>query len=253
VNHPSAPGAFTVMSYNLWKNHAVSELSRLESDHSIDVLCLQETYTATLPETLGELRLAASTGNDRLGLAIYARDYRFRVEETKSYTLARSVHDVVLAPTPERLVGARLVDETTGDRLVVASFHAAPLTALNSVRRRQIDAAHGLLRSLAGDAPIVMIGDFNYPFFTERLRGRLASTDFHLTRGTSKTYRKFPMYRGTFDLVTAAGFDVSPITTLHQGLSDHFPILATATPTGSDSARADRRVSAAGRVGRSSR
>ncbi|ARC58193.1 hypothetical protein AS850_14000 [Frondihabitans sp. 762G35] len=252
MNHPSAPGAFTVMSYNLWKNHAVSELSRLESDHPIDFLCLQEAHTKTLPETLGDLRLAASTGNDRLGLAVYARADRFRVEETRSFTLDRSVHDIVLAPTPERLVGARLVDETTGERLVVASFHAAPLSALNLVRRRQIHAAHGLLRSLAGDAPVVMIGDFNYPFFTESLRRRLAATDFALTRGTAKTYRKFPMYRGTFDLVTAAGFDVSPITTLPQGLSDHFPILATATPTGGD-ARADLRVSAAGRVSRPSR
>ncbi|MCU1526406.1 MAG: hypothetical protein JWP75_169 [Frondihabitans sp.] len=222
-------GAFTVMSYNLWKNQAVADLSGLIAKHPVDILCVQEANTATLPRTLGDLRLAASTDNDRLGLAIYSREGRFSVRQTRSFALTRSVHDRLMRSTPERLVAARLVDEDTGHDLVVASFHAAPLSDLNVVRRAQIRRAHHLLTKLGDGLPTIMIGDFNYPWFARHLGECVARAGYTLTRGAASTYHRFPILRGTFDLATSIGFDLGPIRTLAQGLSDHLPIIVTAT------------------------
>jgi exodeoxyribonuclease-3 len=240
VNHPrpsetldsrdqESTASFTVMSYNLWKNHAVGELTSLVESGGVDLLCLQEAYTGDLPDTIGGLRHMASTGNNRLGLAIYGRHDRFEVHETRSFTLGKSMHDRVLAPTPERLVAARLVDRTTNQAFVLASFHAAPLTARNSVRRTQIRTAHEGLDALGAGLPALMIGDFNYPLFTKRLRRVLTRTGHTLARGPRGTYKRYLIFRGNFDLVTATGLELSPVKVLPQGASDHLPIVVSAS------------------------
>lgn len=224
----STTTSFTVVSYNLWKNHAVHELDALARDTEADLLCLQEVYTGSMPDVIGGLRRIASTGNNRLGLAIYGRQERFEVHETRSFTLGKSMHDRVLAPTPERLVAGRLVDRVTGRHFVVASFHAAPLTARNAVRRAQIRAAHAGLEALGAGLPALMIGDFNYPWFTGRLRRALAKTGHTLARAAAGTYRGYAIVRGRFDLVTTTGFDLGPVAVLPQGASDHLPIVVRA-------------------------
>ena len=223
-----AAGAFTVVSYNLWKNHAVHELEALAKSTGADLLCLQEVFTGSLPDVIGGLRRIATTGNNRLGLAIYGCQERFEVHETRSYHLGKSMHDRVLAPTPERLVAGRLIDRVTGLHFVIASFHAAPLTARNAVRRAQIRSAHAGLEALGAGLPALMIGDFNYPLFTSRLRRVLAKTGHSLARAAAGTYRGYGIVRGRFDLVTSTGFEVGPVRVLPQGASDHLPIVVRA-------------------------
>ena len=138
-----------VISYNLRKNRASSELIAITEKFEPDVLCLQEADTVALPVTLGPLRLADSTLRNRLGLALYYRDDRFAAVRTQAFELKKSLHDRLLRPAHERLIGTRMRDMQDGRELVIASFHAAPLTALNSLRRQQIAAAHEQLRVLA--------------------------------------------------------------------------------------------------------
>lgn len=226
----TASAAFTVVSYNLWKNHAVHELEALAASTEADLLCLQEVYTGSMPDRIGDLRRIASTANNRLGLAIYGRQGRFDVRETRSYSLGRSMHDRVLSPTPERLVAARLVDRQTDRHFVVASFHAAPLSARNSVRRAQIRAAHLGLEALGAGLPAMMIGDFNYPWFSARLRRTLARTGHTLARAVEGTYRGYGVVRGRFDLVTATRFDLGAVHVLPQAASDHMPIIVRVEP-----------------------
>jgi hypothetical protein len=88
---------------------------------------------------IGALHLADSTSRNRLGLALYYSRDRFTAVETKAFELKKSLHDRVLTPAHERLIGTRLIDSKDDRELVVASFHAAPLTALNSLRRHQIN------------------------------------------------------------------------------------------------------------------
>lgn len=217
-----------VVSYNLRKNHATGELDDLAHDFEPDVLCLQEADTDGLPGMFGRLHLADATTHNRLGLAVYYRRDRFQLLETSAYELKKSMHDRVLAPAHERLLGTLLEDAVTGQEVVVASFHAAPLTASNSLRRKQIRAAYRELLHLGGEAPMIMVGDYNYPFFKKSLSERLRESGYELALSDRRTYTRYKLFRGHFDFVTSSGVDVSGVETLPRGDSDHMPILVSA-------------------------
>lgn len=218
-----------VISYNLLKGRAVGEVEALvAADSELDAVCLQEAVVDTLPERIGELVLADATRRNRLGLAVYLRRERFEVIRTGAYELKKSLHDRVFDPGPERLVGVHLHDRRAGREVVLASFHAAPLTATNSLRRAQIRAAHGLLGELGDGAPVLMAGDYNYPLFHGRLAKRMTSTGFELILSDKRTYSAYKVFRGHFDFVTSQGMQIERVETLRRGRSDHLPIVIAA-------------------------
>jgi endonuclease/exonuclease/phosphatase family metal-dependent hydrolase len=217
-----------VISYNLRKHRAATELAELVERHGVDVLCLQEADTTDIPDTLSGLRLADATQRNRLGLAVYYRENTYRALEVRSLALKKSLHDRVLKPAEERMLGVRLHDIDAGRDLIVASFHAAPLTALNSLRREQIRAALSELQELGPGLPALMVGDYNYPVFKEHLSQRVRAQGYELSLSDSRTYTRYRFFRGHYDFATSVGLDVRTVTTLPQGLSDHLPILVTA-------------------------
>lgn len=220
-----------IASYNLRKNHASFELAALVGDHGIDILCLQECDTSDLPPSIGDLVLADSTRLNRLGLAIFYRAERFTAHETKTFALKKSLHDRVLSPAHERVIATRMFDSASGKEIVVASFHAAPLTASNSLRRHQIRAAHDALRGLGEGLPSVMVGDFNYPYFTRKLTTHMEKSGYLLTLSDQPTYIRYKFFKGHFDFVTSVGITVDKVATLPRGESDHLPIMVTARVT----------------------
>ena len=115
-----------VISYNLRKNRAMGELVALAKTPGLDALCLQECIAAELPPEIGDLHLADATKRNRLGLAVYYRKDRYEQVTSQSFELKKSLHDLIFSPTPERLVGVKLVDRESKHELVLASFHAAP-------------------------------------------------------------------------------------------------------------------------------
>jgi endonuclease/exonuclease/phosphatase family metal-dependent hydrolase len=217
-----------VISYNLRKHRAAGELAALAEQHDVDVLCLQECDTADIPETIGGLRLAEATQRNRLGLAVFYRADMYRPLEVRTIALKKSLHDRVLKPAEERMLGVRLHDIDAGRELIVASFHAAPLTALNSLRRHQIRTALAELQELGDGLPVLMLGDYNYPVFKEHLGQKVREQGYELTLSDSRTYTRYRFFRGHYDFATSVGFDIRRIRTLPQGLSDHLPILVTA-------------------------
>ncbi|SDQ44175.1 endonuclease/exonuclease/phosphatase family protein [Microbacterium sp. cf332] len=219
-----------VISYNLRKHRAASELAALVEQHGADVLCLQEADTTGIPDEISGLRLAEATARNRLGLAVYYRENTYRAIEVRSLALKKSLHDRVLKPAEERMLGVRLRDIDDGHEFIVASFHAAPLTALNSLRRNQIQAALGALAELGSGLPILMVGDYNYPVFKENLGQVVRKQGYELTLSDARTYTRYKFFRGHYDFATSVGFDISRVQTLPQGLSDHLPILVTAQP-----------------------
>jgi endonuclease/exonuclease/phosphatase family metal-dependent hydrolase len=231
-----------VLSYNLRKNRATGELIDLAASTGADVMCLQEADTTVLPERVGDLVLADSTKRNRLGLAVYYQRDRFRLHETDTFELKKSLHDRVLAPAHERLVGILAEDVDTGSQVVVASFHAAPLTALNSLRRTQIQAAHGELLRLGHGSPTLMIGDYNYPFFTQSLGEKVKASGYDMSLSDRKTYTRYKFFKGHFDFVTSAGLDVRSVETLPRGDSDHMPIVVAAEYAASASAQPDAKT-----------
>lgn len=217
-----------IVSYNLRKHRAASEIAALVDQHDVDVLCLQEADTADLPARVEGMVLADATQRNRLGLAVYVRESSYRVEEVRALALKKSLHDRVLRPAHERLLGVRLYDIDDNVRFVVASFHAAPLTALNSLRRHQIRTALNELRDLGDGLPRIMVGDFNYPVFKEHLSQHMREEGYELVMSDTRTYTRYRMFKGYYDFATAVGFDVDSVTTLPQGASDHLPILIRA-------------------------
>jgi endonuclease/exonuclease/phosphatase (EEP) superfamily protein YafD len=217
-----------VISYNLRENQAASEIVDLVTKNSLDILCLQECTSADLPEEVGDLSLADSTKFNRLGLALYYRKSRFTAVKSGAFALKKSLHDRILAPAHERLLGTRLVDNEAKRELVVASFHAAPLTALNSLRRNQIRAAHAELRALGDGLPALMVGDYNYPWFKKGLSEHVQENGYDLTLSETRTYTRYKFFKGHFDFATSMGLRIDRVETLVQGASDHMPILVTA-------------------------
>jgi endonuclease/exonuclease/phosphatase family metal-dependent hydrolase len=218
-----------VISYNLRKHRASGELVGIAERYEPDVLCLQEAETRELPQHIHALQLADSTMRNRLGLAVYYRADRFRAVTVKTFALKKSLHDRVLRPAHERLIGVRLYDLVEGRELIVASFHAAPLTALNSLRRHQIRSALAELQLLGPGLPTLMVGDYNYPIFKENLGEKVRDTGYELTLSDKRTYTRYKFFRGHFDLATSVGLDISGVETLKRGSSDHMPILVSAS------------------------
>lgn len=217
-----------VISYNLRKHRSATELAELVTAHDPDILCLQEVDTTDLPETLGGLSLIESTKGNRLGLALFARTNMFRVDDIRTFELKKSLHDRVLKPAHERVLGVRMHEIDSGRTLIVASFHAAPLTALNSLRRNQIRAALDELEAMGPGLPVLMVGDYNYPVFKENLGATVRDHGYALTLSDDHTYTRYRVFRGHYDFATSVGLHVDGIRTLPQGESDHRPILVTA-------------------------
>jgi len=220
-----------VISYNLNKHKAAHELEQLVETHAADILCLQEAVSDDLPSEISGLRLAEATVRNRLGLAVYHRENTFTALEVRSMALKKSLHDRVLKPAEERMLGVRMRDIDHGREFLVASFHAAPLTALNSLRRKQIHAALAELSTLGAGLPILMVGDYNYPVFKESLSQRIRDAGYELTLSDSRTYTRYKFFRGHYDFATSVGVTIESITTLPQGRSDHLPILIDADLT----------------------
>jgi endonuclease/exonuclease/phosphatase family metal-dependent hydrolase len=216
-----------IISYNLREHTARGELEAMADGHDVDVLALQECDHTDMPQSIGHLELIEQTRTNRLGLALYARSDRFEVKDKRLFALRKSMHDRLLKPANERLLAAHLLDRKTGTEVLVGDFHAAPLSATNSLRRKQIAAAHEGMRAMAPGAPSVMVGDFNYPWFTRGLERRLAATGYQLTRMPSPTYVSV-RFSGYFDFATSSGFEISDVHVLPQGRSDHLPISLTA-------------------------
>jgi endonuclease/exonuclease/phosphatase family metal-dependent hydrolase len=190
---------------------------------------VQECDTKLLPAELGHARLADATKLNRLGLAIYYRADRFTPLETKTFVLKRGLHDLIASPTHERLIATRFLDLHSGVEFVAASFHAAPLTATNSLRRNQIKAAHAALRAMGEDLPHVMVGDYNYPLFQKNLGKRMEKSGYDLSLSDRRTYTRYKIFTGHFDFVTSVGMEVGSVETLPIGKSDHLPILVQVT------------------------
>lgn len=218
-----------IISYNLKYHRAFNELSLLADKYQTDLICAQECYSKLLPDTVRNLKLADSTKDNRLGLAIYYNPNRFELVRSKSFPLKKSFHDRILSPAEERLLVTKLVEKNTSREIVVGSFHAACLTATNYTRRRQITEAHKILKSIGKHNPTIMVGDYNYPVFKRGLRVCIEKSGYKLNFSDTPTYVMAKLLGAHLDLTTSLNAKIDQVKTLPKGLSDHKPILIQAS------------------------
>ena len=214
-----------LISYNLRNHNAASELASLAEHYAPDALCLQEADTKRLPLRVGDLELTHATTETRLGLAVYLRTGRFQPQGAQVISMKKSLHDRFMKPGLDRLIMVRALDDKYDRDIVVASFHAAPLSSLNSLRRQQIRTAFSALHEIGPGLPAVMAGDFNYPLFQAGLKKHIVPHGFEMNRSDKGTYSRYRILKGSYDFAISRGFGVEEVLTLPQGRSDHMPIL----------------------------
>lgn len=218
-----------LISYNIEKHRAAEELSALIGTTGASSLCIQEARVTELPERIQGLSLVASTPQNRLGLAIYADLDRYILLDSFMESFQKTLHDRIAAPAHHRLLGAVFSNRETSELSALASFHASPLTSLNSHRRLQITRSLAAIERIAPGAPFIMAGDYNYPLFRKDLGRSLAESGYDITFSDAGTYQK-SVFRGHFDFITSRGYAIESVRTLSQGASDHLPILISSKP-----------------------
>lgn len=222
------PANVSLLSYNLKFHAAYREVAALAAEYNPDLVCLQECFADQLHGQLGHLTLAAKTTTGQLGLALYCRSSRFSVISATSHPLPLSLSERIRPEARERLLVIELQDSETNSRLLIGVLHATHLVASNRLRRRQIDAAFSALNKMSQRLPIILIGDYNYPFFHRGLSRFVRRRGYQLVKSTLHTFSNF-FFAGSFDFATVANITDKLVETLPYGESDHAPILLRAT------------------------
>ena len=237
-----------VISYNLRKHRAAGELADLVERYGADVLCLQEATRPTSPTPSAACARHTRPSATASASPCTTARTRYRAVEVRASRLKKSLHDRVLKPAEERMLGVRC---TTSTRTAShrASFHAAPLTALNSLRRHQIRTALASCEELGLGLPALMVGDYNYPVFKENLGQKVREQGYELSLSDSRTYTRYRFFRGHYDFATSVGFTMPMVKTLPQGR----PTTCRSCATPSLRRSASRRPDAVAGVGRYSR
>lgn len=217
-----------ILSYNLKIHEAYPELTHLATTHQPDLVCLQECQPDRLAPTIGKLALAGNTQTQKYGLAIYYQRRRFRCLGVRNYVLPRSFSEWIQHNERDRLLVVELFDLINQRTYFVASFHAIHLVASNWERRRQVRQALRILRANCQDAPAVMAGDYNYPWFKWGLRRTVHRAGFEFVMSDKPTLQN-RYFRGHFDLASTLNAHETRVSTLARGRSDHAPILVDVT------------------------
>ena len=224
----SPVGRLIVLSYNLRFHMAYEEAFKLAKANKADVICLQECYTDLLEKKMGDYILAGKTRGP-LGLAIYYRNHHLTLRHARSSLLSPSFYERISGEGGERLLVAKLEDTKTKKPIFVASFHATHLVASNYHRRKQLKEAFGFLEQhnpAAHRAPVVIAGDYNYPWFHSRLKNLVEAHDYTLHVSEEPTLKN-SVFEGRFDLISARHVENLNLKVLDRGISDHLAICAT--------------------------
>lgn len=226
LNKQTPNNQLKIISYNLHYNRANGELADLVDAYSADILCVQECDAELLPARIGNLQLADNTKESRLAMGMYYRLDRFARVCSASYNLEQSVLEKFLVMHDERLLITDLYDYVTDQQISVGSMHAMHLMGSNALRRRQIEEAHGVLKSHADGSPAIIVGDYNYPLFKRGLKACIENTGYELSWSDRPTYylNKY-IKAGYFDIAAALDANIEKVLSLPKGLSDHTPIL----------------------------
>ena len=222
------PETVTIISYNLLMHKAADELEDVAINYNPDVLCVQEADVEQLPKVLGKLTLIACTTFGKEGLGMYVCEDNFDVLSVDRPEIHPSVLERLLRVEQQRLLVTRLKDKTSGHEFMVGDFHATHLIATNFHRREQIRRSLDAIKNTAEDKPIVVVGDFNYPFFISGLHGLTEEHGFNLERPGDVTYKSV-LFKGEFDFAVHRGFAESKLEVLPFSMSDHAPIRVTCT------------------------
>lgn len=219
----------SILTYNIFLNRAYEETAKIIKKYRPDIVCVQECSTSVAQQRLEFLELADKASNANSGLAAYYNPTKFELISTKSYELPKSIYEKRDDRTRVRQQIIELKHKRTGKVIFVSNIHLVHLVAPNSSRRRQLVNALNNLAEQAGTNPKIVMGDFNYPFFSKSLEAIFQQ--FGLFETGKSIGDKTHKTRGKFDriILSKGHWTEDSYKVLDFGKSDHAPILSNIT------------------------
>ncbi|MFO0703436.1 MAG: endonuclease/exonuclease/phosphatase family protein [Patescibacteria group bacterium] len=234
---------FSVITYNVRFNHALCDVPQIIKDHSPDVICLQEVALGkkhSYRELFPGYTLAATSNSfyrigKTYGQANFYKTEKFYQVGSRGIYLPKTYYEVLLTTFtrkgPRTALCTDLIFRDTFKTVSICNLHLTALVATNSARNKQLSEALDELDFMP-DEPVVVLGDFNYPF---RKRGlEKVMVEYGLSEATSNltyTYTplmKFIKERLKFDFVLYRCLQKAQSTLLDDyKKSDHYPVLTT--------------------------
>lgn len=234
---------FSLLTYNLLYNRASKEVGTVLTRYKPDLVCLQELATddtnLRLIQSFG-YRLADFSnsfirvfGGQIYGVATFYKPSAFSLNDSTSFNLPSSLSQMaafLLHHNRESrtVLKNEFVCKKNGKKLTTYNIHLTPV-ATNTLRMKQIYNAFQDL-TLDKNNPIIIAGDFNYPYGRKKLEGILK--EYRLKEATSNVYYtserkilKTISIKLKLDYIFYRNLKLLDNRTIDLHHSDHFPLL----------------------------
>ncbi len=233
---------FSLLTYNLLYNKAASDVHVVLQRYKPDIVCFQEIVTDDTTfasiERLG-YRLADYSNfmirfGKIFGVATFYNPKVFSFHASASFNLPRAFFEMLLylfqiRVDPRIVLKTQFTSKEDKKTLCVYNIHLTPF-ATNTLRAKQIN---NFLPDLDTDKgmPVVIAGDFNYPYRRKTLEALFAEYDLKeatssvMTTFEKKIFRFLSLSYKT-DYILYRNLKSLSAKKLMYYFSDHFPILS---------------------------
>jgi len=181
---------FSLLTYNVLFNRACRELQTVISSSQPDIICLQEVETndknlkeiEKLGYKLADYSNSFIKFGNIFGVATFYNSAMFGFAESNRINLPKSFTEIFLTfwrvfrggNKPRTILETNFQLKNTTNQITVFNVHLTPF-ATNQARLNQIKAmADSMVKK---ENPILIAGDFNYPYGRKKLEETVAEHD----------------------------------------------------------------------------
>ncbi len=252
---------FTILTYNLLYNKAISRLSEIINDYSPDIICLQEIDTENIHNNpiiklnyqLANYAHCFVSANKIYGVATFYKPTIFRLLRSKPIPLSRSVYEIFTLilhffnRRPRQTVLKNIfIEKNTNTKIVIYNTHLSAIS-LNRLRLKQLASID--FNGLDKQIPTIICGDFNFPVERKKLekimhqynlKEATTSIDYTLVYPSqkkdshygwlpyliTKLIKFFYTDKLKLDYIFYRGLKHLNTKRLNIRLSDHYPLIA---------------------------
>ncbi len=250
---------FSVLTYNTLLNDAQKGLRAIFKKYTPDIVCLQEIDTDEKNiekiEKLGYSLADYSNGFIKFGsvygVATFFNPASGKCTKTKSITLPRGLGEAIafllrIFRTQKKDRTVLKADFAFGDQKQKIAVYNIHLSAhgTNGIRIKQLERTLSDIKK-SNDSPVVLVGDFNYPFGRKKLEELMEANGFSeatnaieftsdgklihyafLEKFLMKIIQFFIGKENKLDYIFYKNCKVISTIRIDVPYSDHFPIMA---------------------------
>lgn len=234
----------STLTYNLHYNKALPTIHMILEQHAPDILMFQEMridekyfeHILGMGYEIAEVSNSFRRGKKIFGVATFYNPHEFELVRSQTFHLPSSFYQhltylVQQKRTPRTVLKTEFVSKKDSSLMLTTyNMHLTPV-ATNSLRMKQLFNTFDD-PNLTKDQPIIVAGDFNYPYGRKNLESVLA--EYGLTEATanlSHTHKQkvlgvIPL-KLKLDYVFFKNLTFSANELLEHPHSDHFPIISS--------------------------